>query len=232
MDDDGWYSETYMDEKSVFAFVEEVIKEDPILAAKKLNNPEIARLKFLPALLKKLRLSEILADFCEHIQFKRDKHDKADICRAWSEFAKYCGPSLQDVNPVSVSKHNQWLQSKSFAERTIKNRINYLYHVLNFAKAMHKDYAQFIGEAKVDIGNMVKKPSQSESYQNFLFHKLLKAADVRWQSMHLPGLNSALHPDELAELTWNEIDLDDKSLIDNRSKTGELRVCRLWGRTV
>jgi integrase len=64
------------------------------------------------------------------------------------------------------------------------------------------------------------------------FAALLGAADEKWKAMLLCALNFCMYAIEVSRLEKSEINLDRKTLVTHRDKTGVTRIAVLWDRTV
>ena len=64
------------------------------------------------------------------------------------------------------------------------------------------------------------------------FEALLNVADAKWTAVYLCALNFCMYPGEVAALKKGEIDLDARTLVTDRSETGQTRIAVVWDRTV
>lgn len=216
----------------------ELIMKDPRLAAQRMGVPELSRLHTLPPPAAPLSLTEISDSYLAHKLFKYPRQ-KTDARTAWNQFVKAVDAgTIEQITTAGLARYYREIMSKGYAPRTVKNLIRTIQGFLNHAYEVQKPHRPQIQELKQDIRSICKIPKQKEPSPQPMdqddYLKLLELVehDPRWHAMLLTALNLALHGTELAEVRTAEINLKRGEFSTNRTKTGVVRVAKLWDRTV
>ena len=143
----------------------------------------------------------------------------------FDKWKKQQGKKYRDTAPINALK-------------TIKNRIRKVASILKYASDHRKQHRSEVQELLADFRIICKAPKNGTGKGKATpihrddFAALLKAADVQWKAQLLLMLNCGMHPGEMADTHFEDIDFRRKTLWNKREKTGVGRVGILWPRTI
>ena len=169
--------------------------------------------------------------------------NKEDAKNWWAQFVKtvkrvYISDiTLEDMNHYQTKMHGlrekgglspTWVKHRLDMVKTIlKNCLKYTEDTSDIRTVL--DWCQHFHYPDKKVAD--PKPISKEHFQELLKHCQDKQ-NVKWEAILLLSLNGGLYLKDIKDLKWEHLDLANKTLIMRRVKTGILRVCFLWNRTI
>lgn len=233
-----------------YQVIEEEIRNNPKLVAKKTGIEELAYLDRLLPTRKRLSLAAIGEMYQAKKYNKRgapisDK-TKTDAKKWWADFMKIVGRScVNDLADDDIIAYNDRIQADARKrdgwQRYIINRFNMVGTIVNNIKG--EDHRKEKFRFKEMLNEHLLYPQSPKpdprpiAVYNFL--KVLKATgelddveSVKWKAMLLLAANSGFTPIDYEYFFKNDIEWHDKVVIMDRNKTGADRMFMLWDRTI
>jgi len=212
------------------------ILANPVAFAERVGIPQIANLVNLPIPGDSPPLKDILRTYVDRADVTRHERQKSE--RFWTEFCRFVtGKTLRDITPAQITEYRDWAVKEFHSGRSrtwIAHRFGKVKTILNFAATR--------GVAPDEIGRVMacckvlKPPRRTAADPHPIsprdFEALLSVADAKWKAILLCMLNFAMYAKEAGELLKREVDLERRTLVTDRAKTGMVRVAVVWGRTV
>ncbi len=220
-----------------WARIRDLIIENPRLAAEKIGIKELAYLIDLKPPVLSLTLAEIPVLYLAKRFGDRDEPQR--VKKAWQEFSRLVNAaSVKGVTQDGIDRYHRIVTDGRYGKKTIKSRFDRIAAIIDHAYKRRKENRPELAELKTDFRSIctirVGKKGKPKPIHVDDFHALYQAADsTKMQAIALCMLNFGLHPSEATSLTKEDIDLRQKHLWTNRSKTGEVeRVGRAWKETI
>lgn len=218
----------------------DAIREHPELAAQYTGIKELAWLQDLQEPPPPLKLSQI-RELYEKKKFK-DPNESTRSLLYWDEFCEAIKPA-ETINKITQQQLQAYhdhisttLADTIKSDKTIRNRYAKIGSILNYAHTHFKAHRTAISSLKTEFNKVCTATNRQKSVpmpidpDDFAF--LYRAADVKWRAILLCMLNFAMHPKEAGQIEKHELNLKRREFQTMRTKTGVLRVGRLWPETV
>lgn len=227
---------TVADQEGLYEWARTEILDNPARFAEGVGIPQIAHLKDVSLPKESPTLASIIKTYTKNARVTQHERQKSE--RYWKEFRKFApGKSIRDITQEQIAKYHDWAMEeyeKGKSRTWVAHRFGKIKSLLNFAATR--------GVAPTEIAEVLAyckmlRPPRKESADPHPisredFQALLEVADAKWKAMLLCMLNCALYGKEVGELLKQEVDLDKRTLVTERGKTGMVRVAVLWTRTV
>ncbi len=161
------------------------------------------------------------------------------MTRYWHEFTEIvAAKTLRDITLEDVERyHDRVWKHKEDDSRSaayVRNRLVAVTTILRYALKKGRDQGQF--RRVLDLCKIFELPAKGTTNPRPItpedFATILEVAPVKFRAMLLTALNLALYPSEVAAVKKTEIDLNKRTFVGSRNKTGVVRVGVLWKRTV
>jgi len=131
---------------------------------------------------------------------------------------------------VVYDQHSEHGQSPTY----VAHRFQCVKSILRHAMIKGKDQEQL--RRVLDLCVMLIPPEKSGTDPHPIsrehFRKLLSKSDSKWKAVFMLSLNAAFYPSEVAAVKKSHLDLDGRTLVMDRGKTGVPRIAVLWQRTI
>jgi integrase len=243
-------AERLMPAESVRAY----LVTDPALAASETRLPDLNRLRSLP------QPSSLTVKQCGdlYLRRKKDAITQKEWAKAktwWGEFCRCVSPDtlVRDLDFDAFDLYGSWvttqenLASPHTGKRRTKNfrrnRFHMIRTILNFAGRCRRISPEELARLKWEWAEPLTSPKRPRRKKTKIraeeFKAMLDAAKTAQdRCMLLLALNGALYNQDLAELTWDCLDLDARTMVLFRGKRdadqyeGIVRVAVLWPETV
>jgi len=230
---------TNVPEAVIWDWVRDQIYVNPKHASEMTGIKQLAHLTDIRPPEPSLRLDAIGNLYADtKINIKADQRRKVRL--VCDEFATRVGlaKTLRDVTQEDVDAYHVWVwrtaKRKNRSPSWINDRFDNIKTGLNFALKKHKDKESV--RRVLDYCAIFEKACSNGTDPRPIakedFAKLLAKCDEKWTAVLLVALNCAMYPQEVADLRKGEIDLDKRTLVTRRGKTGIIRIAVLWPRTV
>ena len=244
-DPDGHLAAIYTERERIRT----LILTNPKQAATELRIPYLADYPATPTK-PQFTLTELLAEYLKHKRNKRRQplqaKYKANLSTWWTDFLERIGNPryARDISRSSIAQYYREIGNATVKDPNtgkqvpaspayIKSRFATVKALLQYGIDFtddHKDY-----RAALDCCGILAAPTQEAQPDPITpehFSALLNVARPRDKAILLLGLNLAAHGGEVATIRMSEIDLNAKTYVADRNKTGIPRVAKLWDRTV
>ena len=215
-------------------YFHELLVRDPRQAAIELDDERLTRLNELGAREPSLPLAEMGESY---------RNKKPPLSPDWRRKAKlfwdeFCGitraETVRDVTPDDLAQYGDEIHGREMSPTYAGHRFGLVKYVLNHALKRGKDTDQL--QRVLTLCKMLETPRKNGTDPQPIspehFNALLDAAPLKWKAVLLLSLNAALYPSEVAAVESKHVNLDKRTLVMDRGKTGIPRVAVLWQRTV
>jgi len=215
----------------------------PHTAAQKLGIPKLSLLddddisKIKPP----LTLDNIRDIYLNRTINPLSKNQKNEVLSWWGQFQSIINAkTIRDITRQDISSYQNQIHDlrnkKDYSPTWIKHRFDLIKTVLR--------YAQKQAEDSTDINRVLgycqqfvypkKNPPKPKPISKNNYNKLLDHVrdNPKYRSMLLLSLNCAMYPIDVTNVRLDDINLENRTLIMQRQKTGVIRVAVLWGETV
>ncbi|AQT70076.1 tyrosine recombinase XerC [Anaerohalosphaera lusitana] len=213
----------------------------PSIVAEKLGIPEFAELHKLTPLPKPLTLHEIGEIYLKRTKKPLRQQEYDDSKRWWEQFCKLAkSKTVRDVCLSDIKRYQDALyelfNKHEYSPTWIKHRFDKIKTILRYAlKSDAVEYTKDIEDVLVlckkfvypERASVDPKPIHREDFQ-----KIFALANAKEKAILLLAANAALYPQDVCDLKKAYINLQKKTLVMDRGKTGVPRVACLWDRTV
>jgi integrase len=210
-----------------------LILDTPALVAERTGIEQIGYLAHLP----RPRPSPTLAAVgtLYHEKAAVTPHERAKSKLFWQEFVEAVGvTTLRELTAERVAGYLDDVLSADNSRTYAKHRFGKVKTIISFARKRGLDAGDC--RAALDACAVLVPPRPVPLDPHPIdpgdFAKLLAAGDDQERAVLLLALNAALYGAEVAAARWPDLDLDGKTFVADRGKTGVIRVAVLWDRTV
>ncbi len=157
----------------------------------------------------------------------------------WVEFVEAVGvETVAEITADDISRYHDavWddYEKNDRSPTYVAHRFQCVKTILNHAMKQGKDHRQL--RRVIDLCAMFTSPDKAGTDPHPIsrehLHALLEVSDAKWQAIFLLALNAAFYPSEVAAVKKTHVDLDARTLVMDRGKTGVPRIAVLWERTV
>jgi integrase len=153
----------------------------------------------------------------------------------WQEFCDSVDvPTLRELTQEKVADYKADVLDAPPSPTYVKHRFGQIKTILAYSKAWGK-WAEDRTRALAYCSILIPPAAVSldpQPIDRSHFHDLLAAADDQMKAILLLALNACMYGNEVADLHWADLHLDDGVLIADRGKTKVARVAVLWPRTI
>jgi len=155
--------------------------------------------------------------------------------RFWREFRRIVTvETVREITPDDIARYHDRVLDMPLSATSVGHRFGNVKTTLEYALTCGKDQQQL--QRVRTLCKMLVAPKKNKTNPQPIspehFAALLDGADAKWSAVYLCALNFCMYPGEVAALKRSEIDLDAKTLVTDRSKTGQTRIAVIWDRTV
>jgi integrase len=227
-----------INEDAVWGWLREQIISDPRRAAQRLAIPEIAYLADLNPPEPSLRLTEAIAVYLDSKK-QIGKHWRRKNHLFWREFVEQVGKiTFGDVTAEDIERYHDFIWEKAASENRsptwLNHRLSAVRTVLRYCMKKQKDLANL--RRVLDLTEVFEHQKKASFDPRPIdrgdVHRLLAVCDEKWTAVFLLMLNACMYPGEVAQMRKDDVDLQKKTLVTRRPKTGVIRVAVLWERTI
>ena len=227
-----------VDEAEVWNWLRKQITRDPHRAAQRLGIPEIAYLTDLKKPEPSLKLTDALEVYLAGKKNLSD-HWRRKNRLFWSDFVEQVGKAtFREVTADDVEQYHNavWNQASKdgHSPTWVNHRLSAVRTIIRYCLKKQKDVTNI--RRVLDLTEVFEHQKKSGFDPRPLdrnhLHQLLGVCDEKWRAVLLLMLNACMYPGEVAQVKKSEIDLEKKTLLTRRSKTGVIRAAVLWDRTV
>ncbi len=220
-------------------FIRNLILTDPRKAAAELEIDQLAWLHDLKPPAPSLSLAEV-GDTYFSRPLKGTDHWERKMRRMWNEFV--CCVSAETCREVTVESINRFrdkvleAHNRGKSPTYVAHRFGCVKTILNYAKSQVEHPDEFV--RVLGLCAKLKPPRKRavdpEPISPEHFRKLMEAVEdePKWKAIFLLALNAALYPGEVAAVKRSHVNLEARTLVMTRGKTGVPRVAVLWQRSV
>ena len=210
----------------------ELILKDPQAFGDKVGIPQIGYLQNLKPPEPSPTLKVIGSIYQDKAEITR--HERTKSKTFWAEFQKSVSvKTIRDITQAHIVAYYDSVMSAGQSQTWIKHRFGKVKTILRFAQNRTKTPEDI--ERALTFCRMLSPPRRNAADPHPIgredFHDLLDVADEQWKAILLCALNFCMYGKEVADIEKPEIDLNEGTLLTNRSKTGITRIAVLWGRT-
>ena len=234
--DRGLY--TLVTTDAFYAKCRDLILKDSARFAERVGIPEIAYLQDLkpPGPSVTLRgVGDLYFGKRKKISVEWRRKQKAH----WKEFVDSVGvKTIREVTDEGIERYhnNVWDEHEGNGRSPtyIAHRFQAVRTILRYAMRKTRDPQQI--RRVLDLTEAFEQPAKAATDPRPIsrpeFQKLLTVSSPKWRAVFLLSLNAAFYPAEVADVRRAHIDLDARTLVMVRGKTGVPRIAVLWKRTV
>lgn len=221
-----------------YARCRELILKNPARFAERVGIPEIGYLQDLKPPGHSLTLRQV-----GELYFARRKrisaHWEHKQKAYWKEFAVIVG--VKTVRELTEDMIEQYHNSVWDEYETNGRSPTYVAHRFQAVRTILRHALKKGGDQQqvrrvLDLTETFEQPSKRGPSPRPItraeFHRLLEVSSPKWRTVLMLSLNCAFYPGEVAEVQRLHVDLDTKTLVMDRGKTGVPRIAVLWDRTV
>ncbi len=205
---------------------------DPRRAAIELDDERLSRLDELGDRKPSVTLTE-LGDLYAAKKLSPKWQRKA--LQFWAEFGKLTGAKqVVDLGADELSRYSDAILRRDKSPTYTAQRFGVVKSILAHGLKRGKDIDRL--QRVLTLCKMLEAPKKASVNPQPItpqhFRALVEVAKPKWQALYLLALNAALYPSEVAAVQSSHINLDEKTLVMDRDKTGVPRVAVLWERTI
>ena len=163
-------------------------------------------------------------------------HERRKAKTFWQEFVEATGvATVREVTAAKAADYRDWVVARDKSATYVKHRFGKVKTILHFARKRGVTPVEDVRSA-IDACAVLTPPRSISLDPHPIdpahFSKLLSKADEQGTAILLVMLNCCMYGKEAADLTWGDVDLERRTLVADRGKTGVSRVSMLWPRTV
>jgi integrase len=218
---------------ALYAWARTEILKNPARFAERTGIPQIANLQDLQQPKPSPTLVSLLKLYQEKASITRHERQKSE--RYWREFRKIVtARTVKDITQEQIGAYYDWAMNADHSQTWVKHRLGKVKTILHFAQTRGvapEEIDRVLSYCKILVPPR-KNAADPHPITREHFQALLKAADPHWQAMLLCMLNFCMYGKEVADLDQSELDLDARTLLTDRTKTGVSRIAVVWTRTV
>ncbi|MFA5866054.1 MAG: tyrosine-type recombinase/integrase [Phycisphaerae bacterium] len=227
-----------IDEEYIWRKARELILKNQNEASLKLNIPQIANLMDLIPPSPSLALSEV-AELYYNKRKTISHHERKDSESFWNQFCDIVKvKTVRELMIDHIRKYQDEIyaiqQNEEFSSTYVLHRFSKIKTM--FSNAMKNGTHQDELRKMLDYCKILENPEKPRIRPNPIkrehFLAMYNAFDNKYRAILLLALNVGFYPKDFQDLTKSDLDLNSKTLIMDRRKTGVLRVGILWDRTV
>lgn len=211
-------------------FVKRWIQTDPQDAARRIGIPELGALQPLKP---SPTLESLGVVYNEKSGATAGWLDKT--ASFWGEFCRSVqARTVREITQEAVTAYYDEINSAKKSPTWKGHRLGAIKTVFSFARKR--------GIAPDDIGRVLgycavfvkpkKRAANPRPITPADFQALYAGANDRLKAAMICALNFCMYAKEVSALAWADIDLDKRTLITDRAKTGQTRIAVLWQATV
>lgn len=232
-----WEMTLQASEAQIWAWVRQQMIERPKYVAQQTGIEQIGWMSGLKAPTQSPTLEQVGKYYFGEKSVSKNWMDKTKA--HWSEFCSVVKVNslreLTQENVIDYRAHVRDLASK-FDRRPTFSRQRYqcVKAVLNFPPKEGR-WAEDCNRAAALCAVLVPPPSSKPNpcpIDPVHFAAILAVCDAQQRAIFLLMLNGCMYPGEVVDLLWQDFDLRKGVMVNERNKTGVVRVCTLWNETI
>lgn len=220
------------------------MKYSPAILAEKLGIPSLASIDYSDEVSLPLKLSDIFASYVNQPKFIEQtpecRKEILKVKKAWFEFTKttkvkYINELTRDVIKKYHKKIFQEYIENNYSTSWINGRYERIRRVFNHSLDQLDDTNLI--KVKNRVSSILKKVEDVKKNPAKMFSKpdltkILSVSTAEEKAMWMVSLNCAYYTDDIASVPMSCIDLQEKTIVFRRSKTGNHRSAVLWDETI
>jgi integrase len=222
-------------EHSLVQWCREQLLTRPEWLAEQTGIPQLARLADLPQPKESPRLDSLLPLYLDGKGHDKSQHERRKKERYYGQFVAFMAnrdiqtaKQLTSDDAIAYGNHVAKTSKSTTAQRI---KLEKPRTIINYALKRGLDVVSAVAALKaIDVPSIQTGKSKPISKNDF--QKLLHAADDVMRASLLLSLNCCMYGSEVCKLQWDDINLEDKTFVARRGKTGIVRCAVLWDETI